>query len=239
MAPADGDNLYPFPRIHPLWHKSQADFDQPDMSTFGRYTASNVQAYEVVLEEGDILYIPPYYWHHVEALTPSVSLSPWSRLEVQYQAMNNIYKRKHSFDQMGSPERTRSVLRLFIDMLVEQVIGVGRTRHFIAHLLNTRFTGVAGLFPIAQDDARFCPKNMAVSSHVFSSTRLDIEQMSSEFAKLNALPEIRDILLADYIEELTSNVVGVNKTLAFLRYCFLDQKYVLDKVNDRPAGMFG
>jgi len=48
---------------------------------------------EVTLEPGDVLYVPPYYFHHVESLTASVSLSTWSTERTVKTAMDAAYGR--------------------------------------------------------------------------------------------------------------------------------------------------
>ena len=45
-------------------------------------------------------------------------------------------------------------------------------------------------------------------------------------------PEVRDILFQDYVEEITAQVVGVKKMLAFFRYCFLGQDYYVTDMED-------
>ena len=45
-------------------------------------------------------------------------------------------------------------------------------------------------------------------------------------------PEAMDILFADYVEEITAQVVGVRRMLAFFRYCFLGQEYYVTDVKD-------
>lgn len=44
-------------------------FDSPNLELFPDY--ANVTAYEVILEPGEILYVPPCWFHHVEATTAS------------------------------------------------------------------------------------------------------------------------------------------------------------------------
>jgi hypoxia-inducible factor 1-alpha inhibitor (HIF hydroxylase) len=61
--------MHPFPRIHPRWHKSQVDFDHPDLDRVPNYV--NAKAYEAILNPGDVLYVPPYWWHHVHSITAS------------------------------------------------------------------------------------------------------------------------------------------------------------------------
>ena len=46
------------------------------------------------------------------------------------------------------------------------------------------------------------------------------------------LPEVMDILFVDYVEEITAQVVGVRKMLAFFQYCFQDQEYCVTELGD-------
>jgi lysine-specific demethylase 8 len=39
--------------------------------------AENLEFVDCILEEGQMLYIPPKWWHFVQSLTPSFSVSFW------------------------------------------------------------------------------------------------------------------------------------------------------------------
>lgn len=61
-----------------LSNTSEIDIEQDDnviTKSFPKF--SKARGYECVLEEGDILYIPPKCWHFVKSLTNSCSLSFW------------------------------------------------------------------------------------------------------------------------------------------------------------------
>jgi len=42
--------------------------------------------------------------------------------------------------------------------------------------------------------------------------------------------EVKDILFMDYVEEISAEIVGVEKMLAFFRYCFLGQEYYVTEM---------
>ena len=100
-APSQHELLYVYPRIHPLWHKSRINFRAPDISKFPQFAKS--RALQVVLGPGDVLFVPPYTWHYVETLSPSVSLSTWSHDYILYDHMNSIYRHDHKFDLLEDP----------------------------------------------------------------------------------------------------------------------------------------
>lgn len=121
FPPWEHFNLHLFPRPHPLWHKSQADFGSPDADAAPQY--SHARPYVAELGPGDVLYVPPLWSHYVETLTPSVSLSTWSKAEGVETAMNFAYKHEHKFDSLSHPRGKMFALRLFLDMLAEAVFG--------------------------------------------------------------------------------------------------------------------
>ena len=90
------DLMYVFPRVHPMWHKSRVNYQEVDTSQFPAFTRA--RAVQVELGPGDMLYVPPYTWHYVETLSPSVSLSTWSHDYNLYDHMNAIYRHDHKFD---------------------------------------------------------------------------------------------------------------------------------------------
>jgi len=65
-----------YPGLHPKQQQSQVDPESPNLSKFPNY--ANIKGYEVVLNEGDLLYLPPLWFHHVTALDPSISINFWS-----------------------------------------------------------------------------------------------------------------------------------------------------------------
>jgi lysine-specific demethylase 8/hypoxia-inducible factor 1-alpha inhibitor (HIF hydroxylase) len=69
FPPSQTDNLYPFPFFAdiPPWF-SQVDTDEPDFDVFPGYREALQHKIEVVIGQGDILFIPLSWWHEVSAL---------------------------------------------------------------------------------------------------------------------------------------------------------------------------
>jgi len=66
--------LYPH-SSHLLSTTSQVDVEDPDMTAFPLF--EGVTFSDCVLHEGDMLYIPPMYWHFIRSLATSFSVSFW------------------------------------------------------------------------------------------------------------------------------------------------------------------
>lgn len=62
--------LYPYPPDHPLHRRSRVDLYAPPARTaarFPRFAAEALpSALEATLEEGDVIFLPPGWWHHIE-----------------------------------------------------------------------------------------------------------------------------------------------------------------------------
>ncbi len=117
-------------------------------------------------------------------------------------------------------------------MMIHHLYGVKETTSFFVKLVQTRFSALTHLFPPHEDDPLICnaavPNKIPTCVHVHGDTKLDMIVVGNHFAALE--PEVRDILFMDYIEEITAQIVGVKKMLAFFRYCFLSQKYYITEV---------
>ena len=72
--PEDTPNLYSF-ETRLLSNTAQVDPINPDYEKWPNLRkAKGSMCY---LGPGDMLFIPPRWWHHVESLTPSFSISFW------------------------------------------------------------------------------------------------------------------------------------------------------------------
>jgi Cupin-like domain len=239
VPPEYHEHMYMFPRIHPLWHKSQVDPINTPIEDFPMYT--HIRPMIANVQPGDILYVPQYWWHQVRTLTPSVSLSTWSHDMTVYDHMGTLYNYDHKFDTITNSTGKMYAVRTYIDLLVQRLVGTGSTRNYILNLLRTRYSRVGALFEWDYDDPSICEKHVhpdetgkiPTAVHVFGDAQFDVGLMDEHFDVLNDKPAIRDILLANYIEEISAQTVGVERVLSFFQYCFQDQPYyITDASND-------
>lgn len=88
---------YLYPR-HNTWlnNTSQVDVENPDLESFPLF--EKAAYHECILGPGDLLYIPPGYWHHVRSLDISLSISFWwevpeeAELDFEIQKKSKIEK---------------------------------------------------------------------------------------------------------------------------------------------------
>jgi len=226
--PWEWRNLYPFPRIHPRWHKSQVSYDSPDLINLPNY--KNAEAYEALLSPGDILYVPPYWWHHVESKTSSISMASWSQSGV-YRSLHLVYERKLEIDLVTDRIEKCAIAKVFTEMLIENIYGNGKIKDIIYSILETRWNPIKDIFESSIDtnDPKLCDFQKQ-----FNTEKLRIRlKRDVEFTieKLNEvqgpyplngkdLIAIRDLELFDFIETVVSEAIGAEKVYGFFKRCF-------------------
>jgi len=73
FAPRDSARLYPFRTK--AYNMSQVDIENADLDRFPKF--AEAQPYEAEIAAGDMLYIPPYWWHQVYSLELGISANYW------------------------------------------------------------------------------------------------------------------------------------------------------------------
>ncbi|XP_073452690.1 hypoxia-inducible factor 1-alpha inhibitor [Aquarana catesbeiana] len=127
FPPEQFECLYPYPVHHPCDRQSQVDFENPDLERFPNFR--NVVGYETVVGPGDVLYIPMYWWHHIESLLDggiTITVNFWykgaptpKRIEYPLKAhqkvaiMRNIEKMLG--EALGSPQEVGPLLNTMIN----------------------------------------------------------------------------------------------------------------------------
>ena len=79
FAPGQTNFLYPFPAYSKIARLSQIDIDRPDFKKFPKFQKAKFS--ECVLEPGEMLFIPAFWWHQVYSLDnkelPLISVNFW------------------------------------------------------------------------------------------------------------------------------------------------------------------
>lgn len=77
---------FPLARLH----MSPVDVEHPDFERFPRYRSAN--PIELVIEPGEILFIPAGWWHYVRALEPSLSMNFfWLKPSILFTLRKHVY----------------------------------------------------------------------------------------------------------------------------------------------------
>jgi len=74
-SPKHLEEMYPLPVDAPFSHVSPVNAENPDFLAHPRF--EEAQCHEVVLAPGDVLFLPPFWWHCVRSLDVSISVNFW------------------------------------------------------------------------------------------------------------------------------------------------------------------
>jgi hypothetical protein len=75
FSPLDTDKLYPYPVDATMPHLSHVNPDEPDLVRYPHF--ADASAIEFVLQAGESLFLPAFWWHQVQATDMSASVSFW------------------------------------------------------------------------------------------------------------------------------------------------------------------
>lgn len=89
--------LYPYSKKTKIPHVSQVDINAPDLEKFSNFTKAQPTIFD--LNSGDVLYIPPFWWHQVYGESKSISISIWWPIKLKQlplsmysRVFNNLFK---------------------------------------------------------------------------------------------------------------------------------------------------
>jgi hypothetical protein len=162
--------------------------------------------------------------------SPSISMATWNHDWPLRRSLFMIYRRRRPWEDLVDPRARRFALRLYLDLMAHELVGRNVTHVWAGSLLRERYRSVMHQFPAAADDASLCPADRIPGNPgVFAATRTGV--LEQDAPRFRALPAaVRDILFADFAEEMCAEVVGAEFVPAFLNYCFRPgQTYVTDK----------
>jgi len=102
-------SLYPFPVHHEYDRRARVNLDAPDEAAHPGCT--DVRGVVVELEPGELLYIPPGWWHHVQTCsTPCVSMAWWFYERLREASAAELQMSAVDREQFGVGERARELL---------------------------------------------------------------------------------------------------------------------------------
>lgn len=98
FRPTNWPGLYPYPFLHPSHAQAQVNLSEiGDVPIFP--LLHKLESHEVILEPGDLLYMPPLWWHMVESLDVSISVNVWTDSK-QSEVMERVFSLSLPFTEV-------------------------------------------------------------------------------------------------------------------------------------------
>ena len=231
FPPSSHTVLKLYPSIHELYRQVQTDvlnLTQPEFNEL----LSHTDIYEVVLTQGEVLYIPPYWFHCVVTLRPTVSLNVWSHSSA-FLAMEDVYALPIPFEEVWGHVKMMRVLQHFLTVIVEDALPhYENTSLFVSEAVLSRYEPMfARLDSASNERLKTLADVFCLRSHI--GKLLDMPNLHpvtkgaariSEIFKTMHPIATREINLANYFEHAAWRIVG-NKNVAvvphYFKRCFL------------------
>lgn len=210
LSPDKWKYLSVYSRLHPSHRQSQI--------IGNRSALVALKPFEIVLKPGDTLYLPPFWFHQVETLEPSVSVNVWSNsktLNDLQHALQQPLPYLSEFERDGYVFDSDShvyYFQRFILQLVEKTIDY--PHDFMKTIIDN-----AKLQLPASRERISCGK---VSENLQADRRM--QEILSEWIEKSFKPMNQDsrwILVASFIESITSEFVRPDLVHIFLQKCIL------------------
>jgi len=202
--------LYPF--LHPEYRRARNPIRDSESLNLKLDLLASLGAEFVTLEPGDILFIPAYFFHNVEAVGDgnlSISVNFWSNSET-YQISEEIFKLPVPFEEHWEGELLQKALKTYLEMIAD-MFGSGFRRDLLSHM-RRRFNGLKGI----EADPSFSSCGL-FESKLASEMQRGINSIQPLFQQLS--PPIRLIYLVNYIEVLVHFVHGTENVHSFVKSC--------------------
>jgi len=134
-------SLYPWPVHHPQDRQSRVDFDAPDLTNFPKFAELEGKGLETVVGPGDVLHIPPGWWHHIEML-PSpkgeiVSVSFWYPAPKWFYGDPRLGEASLRWDRPLFGVR-RNMFQRCVEELSSQIAGPAEVQNIVRVAMGTR-----------------------------------------------------------------------------------------------------
>ena len=247
FKPSNWPGLYPYPFLHPS--HAQAQVNVSDFSEAANFPlVAKVQAVEVTLEPGDLLYMPPLWFHHVESMSVSISVNAWTDSH-QTEIMEKVFALVVPLNEIEwSGAHAKAVgTSLLMYLMLKQVcqyqhcitassdgflddhgpkVAENKALYFVYQLWTTRYRTLMerGHLPSTYEGAVLCESgNMEkqLSQRALSALEgVEFTGFVEEVARLvrGLPPDTWNLWMGNYVEYLAASVVRVEHVGLFLQH---------------------
>jgi len=220
--------LYLYPFLHPSHAQAQVNIDEPNLKDFPE--TSKLSAIEVITEPGDVLYLPPMWFHKVDALEDSININSWSYSKnTHFLHEVNELKESHPItilkQQSFEPTERNVAMTIFIKNLIFLVEMDEDKTTFFQTLFRERYRTLIKDQELKSDSEfpDFCPTDTFSSRKQKKQILKTFETATNDITKiLSHYPlNTKKVWLGNYIEYLIFATIGKPELVgAFMMNCF-------------------
>lgn len=214
--------IYLYPCLHPHYGHSQIDIANPNLD---QLPVHRPKAHVAEIGPGDMLVVPPFWFHHVETLEESVSINVWSDAP-EFALINSIYTKALPFEESWGHDELVKAAKVYIEMILNALNITDHSSFLKSHILVQRYQRIVQSGNLIVNRtlmtyiAELCRLTDWTATHqrfqqLFAIQVEIIGDLFSSFPGRDAM----NICLANYVEHLISTVAGPENVFPFLAGC--------------------
>ena len=215
-----------YPSLHEFYRQVQANVLNLTRQEY-RELLFQTSILEVVLNRGQVLYIPPYWFHCVVTLEPTVSLNVWSQSDT-FLAMEDVYAQPIPFEEVWGRVKLMRVMQHFVTLIIQDALPhYQNISDFIKVAVVSRYEPIFGR--MTEKNRQQLHSSVGVfclQSHV--DQLLDTPSLRHVTKRARKVGELfksmlptatREINVANYLEHMVWRVMGTDN-VAFVPFYF-------------------
>ncbi len=211
-----------YPSLHQFYRQVHLDVLSPEMPLYLKS-----KSLEVALNPGEVLYLPPYWFHCVISLETTISVNVWSNSDPFLQ-MEEIFAASIPFEEHWGTVTLLQSFNYFVKLLVSNIVsGEGFVRNVLFRRYEKILTRVTELKQqeLSASARQYCLLS-SLSGTLDTGSIEHIQQGVLRTAKMfmKMSPEaVREINLGNYIEHVAWRVLGSDNIVLlpfYLKECF-------------------
>jgi hypothetical protein len=211
-----------YPCLHQFYRQIQTDIFDSEL----RDLLKRFNGVEVILSPGEVLYIPPYWFHSVVTMKTTISFNVWSQSEA-YMILEDIYSAAIPFEEEWGRVKLMQALNYLVKQLVGSLLPIKDANSFMQESVYGRYKLFQDkLDTIVIEKDQWAVQEYCLRTHISDLlkpnevTYVDegISLIVALFRKIQSLL-VLEINLANYIEHLTWRIVGTGD-IALLPFYF-------------------
>lgn len=223
LPPSAYSELNLYPCLHQFYRQVHTNVLDADIAKSLR-----TKPLEVVLNQGEVLYIPPYWFHCVITMETSISLNVWSNSEA-FLTMENVFASSIPFEEEWGRKKLLKALNYFIRLLTAAIV-LDNHDSFV-HRVYSRYQPLLLHFSAEQLQnwttgmEQYClkePIEQVLDVQSIQHIHEGAQELTKQFRRIRP-QAVKEINLGNFIEHLTWRILGTNDLLLlpfYLHECF-------------------
>ena len=216
-----------YPCLHQFYRQVQTDIFDSEVRDV---IIEKLNGVEVLVNPGEVLYIPPYWFHSVVTMKTTISFNVWSQSEA-YEIMEDIYAAAIPFEEEWGRARLMQALNYLVKQLIGSLLPIKDASSFLRESVYERYKLFqTELDAIVSDKDQQSVQEYCLRTHISNLlkpeevTHIDIgiAEIVSLFRTIQPQAVLK-INLANYIEHITWRILGTDDIALlpfYFHFCF-------------------